>query len=119
MKRIFFIVSLVLLACTASLPLSAKVRLPRLVSDRMVLQRDTELKIWGWASPGEKVTVRFRGKHYNTEADAKGNWLVSSAAAAGRRPFSLEVNELAIRDVLVGMFGFVPASPIRKLLLHV
>lgn len=59
MKRIFFIVSLILLVCTASLPLSAKVRLPRLVSNKMVLQRDTELKIWGWASPGEKVIVRF------------------------------------------------------------
>lgn len=102
MKRIFFIVSLVLLACTASLPLSAKVRLPRLVSDRMVLQRDTELKIWGWASPGEKVTVRFRGKHYNTEADAKGNWLVLLPPQQAGGPFLLEVNELAIRDVLVG-----------------
>ena len=107
MKRIFFIVSLVLLACTASLPLSAKVRLPRLVSDRMVLQRDTELKIWGWASPGEKVTVRFRGKHYNTEADAKGNWLV------------LLPPQQAFVTFWWGMFGFVPASPIRKLLLHV
>ena len=47
MKRIFFIVSLILLVCTASLPLSAKVRLPRLVSNKMVLQRDTELKNMG------------------------------------------------------------------------
>lgn len=54
MKRIFFIVSLILLVCTASLPLSAKVRLPRLVSNKMVLQRDTELKIWGWALPERK-----------------------------------------------------------------
>ena len=38
MKKIFFIVSLVLLACTASLPLSAKVRLPRLVSAEFNLQ---------------------------------------------------------------------------------
>ena len=90
MKRIFFIVSLVLLACTASLPLSAKVRLPRLVSDRMVLQRDTELKIWGRASPGEKVTVRFRGKHYNTEADAKGNWLVHLHQQQERGPFIMD-----------------------------
>ena len=71
MKRIFFIVSLVLLACTASLPLSAKVRLPRLVSDRMVLQRDTELKIWGWASPGEKVTVRSRKEKNKKDAADK------------------------------------------------
>ena len=102
MKRIFFIVSLILLVCTASLPLSAKVRLPRLVSNKMVLQRDTELKIWGWASPGEKVTVRFRGKHYNTEADAKGNWLVLLPPQQPGGPFLLEVNELVIRDVLVG-----------------
>lgn len=54
MKRIFFIVSLVLLACTASLPLSAKVRLPRLVSDRMVLQRDTELKYGAGLLPERK-----------------------------------------------------------------
>ena len=119
MKRIFFIVSLVLLACTASLPLSAKVRLPRLVSDRMVLQRDTELKIWGWASPGEKVTVRFRGKHYNTEADAKGNWLVLLPPQQAGGPFLLEVNDLLFVTFWWGMFGFVPASPIRKLLLHV
>ena len=102
MKRIFFIVSLILLVCTASLPLSAKVRLPRLVSNKMVLQRDTELKIWGWASPGEKVIVRFRGKHYNTEADAKGNWLVLLPPQQPGGPFLLEVNELVIRDVLVG-----------------
>lgn len=93
MKKIFFIVSLVLLACTASLPLSAKVRLPRLVSDRMVLQRDTELKIWGWASPGEKVTVRFRGKHYNTEADAKGDWLVLLPPQQAGGPFLLPTKD--------------------------
>ena len=35
----------------------AVVKLPSLVGDRMVLQRETDLKIWGWADPGEKVTV--------------------------------------------------------------
>lgn len=54
MKRIFFIVSLILLVCTASLPLSAKVRLPRLVSNKMVLQRDTELKYGAGLLPERK-----------------------------------------------------------------
>ena len=54
----------------------AAVRLPKLVGDRMVLQRETELKIWGWADPGEKVTVRFRGTPYYTEADGTGKWHV-------------------------------------------
>lgn len=102
MKRFLLIVCLIFLSFTVLLPLSAKVRLPRLVSDRMVLQRDVELKIWGWASPGEKVTVRFQGKHYNTETDATGSWQVLLPPQKAGGPFLLEVNELVIRDVLVG-----------------
>lgn len=82
--------------------LSAKVRLPRLVSDRMVLQRDTELDIWGWADPGEKVTVRFQGRHYDTETGADGCWHVLLPPQQAGGPFVLEVNEIVIRDVLVG-----------------
>lgn len=82
--------------------LSAKVRLPRLVSDRMVLQRDTELDIWGWAAPGEKVTVRFQGRHYDTETGADGCWHVLLPPQQAGGPFVLEVNEIVIRDVLVG-----------------
>lgn len=82
--------------------LSAKVRLPRLVSDRMVLQRDTELDIWGWADPGEKVTVRFQGRHYDTETGADGCWHVLLPPQQAGGPFVLEVNEIMIRDVLVG-----------------
>lgn len=102
MKRFLLIVCLIFLSFTVLLPLSAKVRLPRLVSDRMVLQRDVELKIWGWASPGEKVTVRFQGKHYNTETDATGSWQVLLPPQKAGGPFLLEVNERVIRDVLVG-----------------
>lgn len=82
--------------------LSAKVRLPRLVSDRMVLQRDTELDIWGWADPGEKVTVRFQGRHYDTETGADGCWHVLLPPQQAGGPFVLEVNKIVIRDVLVG-----------------
>lgn len=102
MKKLFILIGLLIFSCTTLQSLSAKVRLPRLVSDRMVLQRDTELKIWGWASPGEKVTVRFRGAHYDTETDANGNWWVMLPPQQAGGPFLLEVNELVIRDVLVG-----------------
>ncbi len=82
--------------------LSAAVRLPKLVSDRMVLQRETELKIWGWADPGEKVTVRFRGAHYYAEAGADGRWHVMLPPQQPGGPFLMEVNDKVIRDVLVG-----------------
>ncbi|MCW3110929.1 MAG: hypothetical protein JWQ09_5435, partial [Segetibacter sp.] len=42
----------------------AEVKLPRIVRDSMVLQRDDKVKIWGWASNDEKVTVGFAGKKY-------------------------------------------------------
>lgn len=94
---------LVLLAVLLSVPsLTAKVRLPQLVSDKMVLQRDTELKIWGWADAHEKVTVRFLGKHYDTEANQKGEWSVLLPPQKAGGPFIMEVNERVIRDILVG-----------------
>ena len=37
-----------------------QIRLPRLISDGMVLQREKDTKIWGWAAPGEKVSLVFK-----------------------------------------------------------
>ena len=47
----------------------ADVKLPRFISDGMVLQRDSDAKIHGWASPGEKIQVEFRGKSYRVIAE--------------------------------------------------
>lgn len=79
-----------------------RVRLPAMISDKMILQRDTELKIWGWADNNEKVTVRFRGQYYCTEANQDGNWSVLLPAQAAGGPFIMEVNDLVIRDILFG-----------------
>lgn len=94
---------LLLLLLTLSIyPLSAAIRLPGLVSDRMVLQRDTELTLWGWADPGEKVTVRFQGKFYDTEGGADGKWSVTLPPQKAGGPFIMEINEITIRDILIG-----------------
>lgn len=51
---------------------NADVKLPRLISDNMVLQRDTEITLWGWAEPNEKVTVHFDGQLVGSvQSDAK------------------------------------------------
>lgn len=83
-------------------PLASQIRLPHLVSDKMVLQRDTELNIWGWAGPEEKVTVRFRGNYYDTEPDKDGKWSVILPPQQAGGPFLMEINEIVIRDILVG-----------------
>ena len=54
----------------------AEVRLPRLISHNMVLQRDLPVPVWGWADPGEKVTVSFAGQQKTCTAAADGRWKV-------------------------------------------
>ncbi|WP_317172697.1 sialate O-acetylesterase [Hymenobacter polaris] len=86
-------------------PAQATVRLPRLVSDGMVLQRDQPLHIWGWAAPGEAVQVAFRGQTARATTGPDGRWQVQVPAQKAGGPYELKVkgsNELTVRDVLVG-----------------
>jgi sialate O-acetylesterase len=85
-----------------STQVNAAVKLPRLISDGMVLQRDVPLKIWGWADPAEKVKIEFLGKTYNTKADKQGNWKVELPALTAGGPFNMKVNEIEIHDILIG-----------------
>ena len=48
-------------------PIRAQVRLPRLVRDSMILQRDTKINIWGWAAKNEKINIKFNNKSYKTK----------------------------------------------------
>ncbi|OUJ74975.1 sialate O-acetylesterase [Hymenobacter crusticola] len=71
----------------------------------MVLQRDTNLGIWGWAAPGEKVTLTFNGKTYHATTGTDGKWRVSLPAQKAGGPFQMEIagtNRLTVKDVLVG-----------------
>jgi sialate O-acetylesterase len=68
------ITSLLTIACAS--PLVADVRLPAIFSDHMVLQREVEAPVWGWADAGEKVTVTFAGETKSTVAGADGKWSV-------------------------------------------
>ena len=52
-KKVLLFAMLVAAASTVQ----AKVRLPHLVSDNMVIQQQTDVRLWGWAKPGKKVTV--------------------------------------------------------------
>lgn len=51
----------------------AQIKLPQLISDNVILQRDTELKLWGWAGNGEVVTLQFQGKNFTAKANGDGN----------------------------------------------
>lgn len=86
-------------------PLQAEVRLPKLISDGMVLQRGTGIKIWGWADPGEKVTVHFDSAQFPTRADGNGNWQVALPETPAGGPYRMQIegdNRIELQDILFG-----------------
>ncbi|KDN54382.1 sialate O-acetylesterase [Flavobacterium seoulense] len=100
--KLFKKVIIILITIIGANDVVAKVRLPRLISNGMVLQRDAPLKIWGWAEAGEKVQVEFLGKKYQTKTDKQGNWKVSLPSIAAGGPYTMKVNEIEIKDILIG-----------------
>ncbi len=84
----------------------AAVRLPHVLSDHMVLQRDAPVHIWGWAEPGEHVRVQLEKNSAETEADRIGKWSVYLPPHAAGGPFSFQVqgsrDAVTVQDILFG-----------------
>ena len=76
-KYWFYKVGLVVVFLCFALLGGAKVKLPTLVSDGMVLQRGEPVNIWGTADPDETVDITFLKKKYKTVADVQSNWKVT------------------------------------------
>lgn len=97
---------LTLLALSVPGAAVADVTMPSAISDHMVLQREAPVRIWGWADPGEAVTVSFAGQEEQVNADAEGNWSVMldamDASAEGRDLVIVGENRIEVGDVLVG-----------------
>jgi sialate O-acetylesterase len=84
---------------------TAQVRLPRLIGDHMVLQRDTKLTIWGWAAVGEKVSCRFINNTYTTSTGADSTWRITLPALKAGGPYDMEItgsNRILIKNILIG-----------------
>lgn len=84
----------------------ADVRLPRILADHMVLQRDVPIHIWGWAAPDETVKVTIEKDAVVTSADAIGKWsVILPARPAGGGPLKVTItgnNTIVLDDVLMG-----------------
>jgi len=82
------------------------VTLPNVIGDNMVLQRDLPVPIWGWAEPGEQVTISFAGQSKTTLAGGDGYWMVTlDKLSANSQPASLTIkasNEIKLHNILVG-----------------
>ncbi len=103
--KYFKILSLFTTLLLVILSVDAQVKVPRFVSDSMVLQRNTAIPIWGWAAPGEKVTITFNNKKYETVTGSDKKWSVKLDKMNAGGPYTLQIdasNHLEIKGILIG-----------------
>ncbi|WP_029272876.1 sialate O-acetylesterase [Flavobacterium sp. KJJ] len=100
MKKILIFITFIICASSYS-----QIKLPRLISDGMILQRDIPVKIWGWAGPNEKVEISFNKKKFQTMSSQDGNWTIVLPAQKAGGPYEMILsasNTIALKDILFG-----------------
>lgn len=105
MKKKFYCLCMGMLLGISSV--EAKVTLPSIISDNMVLQAQTKVCIWGKATPGENISVApsWNEKSISTTAGKDGRWRVYISTPKASDNHSLTVkgeNVITIRNVLIG-----------------
>lgn len=101
MKKIL-ITTLAMLMCASA---RADVRLPKIFTDNMMLQRDHAIRVWGWANPGEAVTVTLAGKNATSKTGENGQWSVELPAMKQGENLELTVtgkNAIVLKNLIVG-----------------
>ncbi len=103
-KKLFFIILTIL----ASLSAQARIKLPAIVGSNMVLQRGAEVKIWGWTSPGETVTIEcsWISGFIETTADSTGKWQKKIQTNTSRNVQTISISDkestVKLENILFG-----------------
>ncbi len=101
-KQILFCLFMVLLSLSIA---KADVKLPAIIGDNMVIQRDTKASIWGFADPEEKVTITFEDQKAEAIADSKGKWMINLKPLEAGGPYEMTItgkNSITLQNILVG-----------------
>ncbi|TKG92462.1 sialate O-acetylesterase [Puteibacter caeruleilacunae] len=91
--------------------LLANVKLPALISDHLVLQRNSRIKVWGWADPGEEILIKgnWRGGKASTKCNSDGKWSAFIQTLEAGGPYSIVVqgkNRIDIKNIMFGEVWF-------------
>lgn len=78
------------------------VKLPSVICDGMVVQRDVPVKVWGWAEPGSKVTVKWQGKSVKVTTGKDSTFLAVLPASGPGGPFTMKIGTSTVNDILSG-----------------
>lgn len=96
---------LIVVALLATTSAFCQVRLPKLISNGLVLQRDAKIKIWGWSAPNEEIAIEFINKKYKIEANDQGEWELQLPTLKAGGPYTMKIsasNSIQIDDILIG-----------------
>lgn len=90
-----------------TLSLQGSIRLPNILNSNMVLQQQSTAKLWGWASPDEKikVTSSWDNKTIETSADGNANWKIEIQTPKAGGPYTLTLegeNKIVLENILIG-----------------
>jgi len=99
------VAAVVLYAACDAPAVRADVKLPAIFGDHMVLQRDQKDRLWGWADPGEEVTVTVQDQSKTATAGPDGKWQVMLDPLPVGGPYSITIkgkNTITLNDVLSG-----------------
>jgi len=83
----------------------SQIKLPELVNDHMILQRDAPIKLWGWASPNEKIEIVFNSKKVKTMTNSNGKWFATLPQMKAGGPYEMLLkgkNTINLKDILIG-----------------
>ena len=105
MKKTLFLSVLL----TLTVGMQAKVRLHHLVGDNMIIQQQTDVRLWGWTKPGRKVvaTTSWSDARSEAKADKQGRWLLTvKSPVASYEPLSISFDDgdgkVTVNNVLAG-----------------
>ncbi|MCX6239359.1 MAG: sialate O-acetylesterase [Bacteroidia bacterium] len=103
-KSIYAIIACLFLTFNTILSLAA-VRLPSILGSHMVLQQNSEVKLWGWCSPAEKITIKTSWDTitYRTIGESSAKWSTKIKTPAASGPYKITINNATVlEDVMIG-----------------
>jgi len=89
------------------IPVNAKVKLPDIIDNNMILQRNSEINLWGQTSPDNKIKIKvsWNNKRYSTTSDAKGNFLIKVPTTEAGGPYKITIDDgdrTILENILLG-----------------
>jgi len=100
LKSLLLPLLLLLSLCT-----TGQLRLPRLVSDGMILQRGADVKIWGWDTPNQAINIDFRDVTYLAKTTPEGTWEIKLPSLEAGGPYQMTISGsevITLEDILIG-----------------